>query len=41
MVPTINFTGRRMSGQEVTVPLATLDSLAVAGHRRDGLTVGV
>ena len=41
-VPTgASFTGRRMSGQRVTVPLATLDSLAVAGYRRDGLTVGV
>src|SRR5262249_13098304 len=35
------FSGRRMSGQEVSVPLATLDSLEVAGYRRSKLTVGV
>jgi Aspartyl protease len=35
------FTGRRMSGQEVSVPLATLDSLELGGYRRSGLTVGI
>jgi Aspartyl protease len=35
------FSGRRMSGQEVGVPLATLDSLAVGDYRRHALTVGV
>jgi len=35
------FTGRRMSGQEVSVPLATLDLLEVGGYGRSGLTVGV
>ena len=35
------FTGRRMSGQEVSVPLARLDSLEVGGYRRRDLTVGV
>src|SRR5580765_7199375 len=35
------FRGRRMSGQEVSVPLATLDSLEVGGKRRSALTVGV
>jgi hypothetical protein len=35
------YTGRRMSGQEVTVPLATLGSLMLAGRRRDDLTVGL
>lgn len=33
--------GRRMSGQHVSVPLATLDSLSVAGSTAEGLTVGV
>ena len=36
-----SFTGRRMSGQDVTVPLATLESLALGSLRRDELTVGV
>jgi len=35
------FSGRRMSGQEVSVPLAALDSLEVGGYERSGLTVGV
>ncbi len=35
------FSGRRMSGQEVSVPLATLGSLSVGGYSRSGLTVGV
>jgi hypothetical protein len=36
-----SYTGRRMSGQEVTVSLASLGSLTFAGRRRDDLTVGV
>jgi hypothetical protein len=36
-----SFSGKRMSGQEVSVPLATLDSLAVGDFARTGLTVGV
>jgi hypothetical protein len=35
------FSGKRMSGQDVSVPLATLDSLAVGGFARRDLTVGV
>src|SRR6478752_3794797 len=35
------FSGRRMSGQEVSVPLTTLDSLEVGDYGRSGLTVGV
>jgi hypothetical protein len=35
------FTGRRMSGQEVTVPLGSLTSLSVAGSRSEDLTVGI
>jgi hypothetical protein len=35
------FSGRRMSGQEVSVPLATLDSLELGDYRRGGVTVGV
>jgi aspartyl protease len=35
------FRGRRMSGQDVSVPLARLDSLEVGGYERSALTVGV
>jgi Aspartyl protease len=35
------FTGRRMSGQAVALPLATLPSLSCDGLRRDGVQVGV
>ena len=35
------FTGRRMSGQEVGVPLAALGSLEVGGYSLGDLTVGV
>jgi hypothetical protein len=35
------FSGRRMSGQEVSVPLGTIDSLEVGGYRRRDLAVGV
>ncbi len=36
-----SYTGRRMSGQEVTIPLGSLGSLTVGDHRRDDLVVGV
>lgn len=35
------YTGRRMSGQEVTIPLASLGSLVIGGHRREDLDVGI
>lgn len=35
------FTGRRMSGQDVTVPLAVLRTLTMGAHTREGHTVGV
>jgi hypothetical protein len=35
------YTGRRMSGQEVTLPLGSLGSLSVGGHRRENLVVGI
>jgi predicted aspartyl protease len=35
------FSGKRMSGQEVSVPLAALDSLAIGDYARTDLTVGV
>jgi len=36
-----SFSGRRMSGQEVAVPLATLPALELGTLRREGLQVGV
>ena len=36
-----SYTGKRMSGQEVTVPLATLSALSIAGVRATGVRVGV
>lgn len=36
-----SFTGRRMSGQEVTLPLARAPSLAVAALRHEDMVVGV
>jgi hypothetical protein len=35
------FTGRRMSGQEVTIPLATLRSLSFDGLQREDVRVGI
>lgn len=35
------YTGKRMSGQEVHVPLGVVDSLAVGGAERRDLTVGI
>lgn len=35
------YTGRRMSGQQVTIPLGSLDSLTVGTHRRADIVVGV
>lgn len=35
------YTGRRMSGQSVTVPLATVRSIEVGAHRRRDVVVGV
>lgn len=35
------YTGKRMSGQEVTVPLATIPALSVAGLRETHVRVGV
>ena len=35
------FTGKRMSGQEVTVPLAVASSLTLGTHRREGHVVGI
>jgi hypothetical protein len=36
-----DYTGRRMSGQPVTVPLGSLSSLTVAGSRADDVAVGI
>jgi hypothetical protein len=36
-----SFTGKRMSGQDVTVPLASVRSLAFAGHEWSDVPVGV
>ena len=36
-----DYTGRRMSGQPVTVPLGSLSSLSVAGRRCDDVAVGI
>lgn len=35
------YTGKRMSGQAVTVPLSTLSTLSVASHSRENVKVGV
>ncbi|MHB8325428.1 MAG: aspartyl protease family protein [Candidatus Dormibacteria bacterium] len=35
------YTGPRMSGQEVKIPLGSLGSLAVGGHCRDDVVVGI
>ena len=35
------YTGRRMSGQPVTLPLGSLSSLCVAGSRSDDVAVGI
>ncbi|MGC2192514.1 MAG: retropepsin-like aspartic protease [Candidatus Dormiibacterota bacterium] len=36
-----SFTGRRMSGQQVTAPLGSVSSLSLGDFRRDQLTVGI
>ena len=36
-----NYTGKRMSGQAVTVALSTLSSLSIASHSRENVKVGV
>jgi hypothetical protein len=36
-----NFSGRRMSGQEVTAPLGTISSLSVGNHRQEQVVVGM
>lgn len=42
LVPTgTSFTGRRMSGQEITAPLAHLPSLTIGGHVIENAVVGV
>lgn len=41
-VPTgANFSGRRMSGQEVIAPLGTVSSLSVGTHRQEQVVVGM
>ena len=41
ITPETSYTGKRMSGQEVTVPLARVPWLSVAGLRQDDVQVGV